>query len=1064
MGEVFAAVHEHLDREVALKLLLSPSAEDPQIVARFLQEGRALAQLGHPGVVGILGCDRLDDGTAYLAMELLSGVSLRGWLDEKLGRVALGEALSIARQIADVMVDVHAEGIVHRDLKPENVFLCPDGRLPFEHRVKLLDFGIAKVPPAAGLAQVDTQVQTAAPIFLGTAAYMAPEQCKSAAEVTDRADVYALGVLLFEMLAGRPPFVAKETVEVLSMHMREEPPPLQDIAQATPGALAAFVASMLAKDPVQRPSMMRCCDLLGKRWNLDDDDCPIPGLAPFTEAQAEMFFGRSEEVSEILALLERARTDGRRWVQIEGPSGAGKSSMVHAGLVPRLSEGSPSEPRWLIALLRPSRGPLRELAEALATAYAKDGTRQAPEEIERALRAGADALGAFVAAHTPPGCCVLLVIEQMEELFTVGSAEVQATAALLSSALAAPDGALRLLTTLRSDFLHRVELAPRLKAMLDEAARYHLRTMNEDALLQVVRGMAKRAGLRLSEGLPERMVRDAASEGSRLPLLSHALRGLWTRSRGVTLTHERYEQLGGVGGALARQAEMFLDGLGDEGRERAKWILLDLVQVGRGVPDTRRPATRDEVIAAAGGDRLAGEVLLRLAGMLADPAGDATRGLRLVVLSSESDPGSQRVDLVHEILLHQVPVVAGWIDHERALLERRADLEGAAQTWEQAGYPEEGLPSGPYLARYRTQDGAPGTARILQRMLSPRAARFLATAERLDARRRRQRRSLAGAALAATLVIAASAVYALRERQRAETNLQHIVLATEQIVSEADWALSRAPHTLETRRRMLHHIDENLASLPEMDRSKAEVQRAIIRTKHRLSDLARINESLAQAESFLMVAKGEIELGRRRRHHDADLTRLLALNHSKHGKIALARERWDEARADFARALDLLERLRSDGDDEDLRRTLATSYSEQADLELEVGHPEAAAPFYDRAVSLLEENDGPFDRSVLALALCSRAEAARKAGDRTKAGAMLARAREIQEPLVEASAGNGFFRWTLARIHVELGAFRSAESEFTAALDHHGTAQALARALLHGRSVKRADAHDLIGN
>jgi serine/threonine protein kinase len=202
IGQVFAAVHERMDQEVALKILSPESAADPQLVARFLQEARALAGLQHAGVVRALHCDRLPDGTAFLAMEYLDGETLRQWSKRQEGPVPLEAALFIAREIADAMVEVHGKGIVHRDLKPENIMLVADAGSPIGHRVKLLDFGIAKVPRPVDEAHADTRVQTGAPTLLGTATYMAPEQCRNVADVTDRADVYALGAVLFELLTG----------------------------------------------------------------------------------------------------------------------------------------------------------------------------------------------------------------------------------------------------------------------------------------------------------------------------------------------------------------------------------------------------------------------------------------------------------------------------------------------------------------------------------------------------------------------------------------------------------------------------------------------------------------------------------------------------------------------------------------------------------------------------------------------------------------------------------------------------------------------------------------------
>ncbi|TKD05300.1 serine/threonine-protein kinase [Polyangium fumosum] len=1047
MGQVFAAVHEHMDQDVALKLLAPAAAAEPQLIARFIQEARALARLEHPGIVRVLHCDRLDDGRVYLAMEHLVGVSLREWLNCASAPPALGAALALARQIADAMVEVHAAAIVHRDLKPENVFLCPEENTAPGHRVKILDFGIAKVPPKQDGASIDTQVQTNAPVILGTSTYMAPEQWRDPAEVDGRADVYALGVMLFELCAGRPPFVAEDRVDLITMHMRDEPPSLQDLAPAVPGPLAAFVASMLAKDPAERPTMARCREMLGLPWETEREECPIPGLAPFTETQAELFFGRSAEIAALVDLLEASRAGERRWVQIEGPSGVGKSSLVQAGLLPRLKEHAGTS-RWRVLSLRPSYDSLRSLAEGIVTAFTPEGLSRSPDDIERSLREDNGALDALLTAHAPPGCCVLLVIEQLEELFTIGTAGCRRLDEVVDAALAAPASSLRLLTTLRSDFLHRLDEAPRFARRLNQASRHHLGAMEEAALTQVIQGMARRAGMRLANGLAERMVRDARSAGSQLPLLGHALRALWSRRGGALVSHEHYEALGGVGGALMQQAERLLDALGDEGRERAKWLLLDLVQVGRGVPDTRRPRTRQEVLASAGGDKLAEEVLMRLSGARAG-AIEALESLRLVVLSSEPDPARQCVELIHESLLQQVPTVAGWIEGERARLERHADLEALAHAWEQAGGPSTGLPSGTLLAHYR---GAEAQHR-LARMASARALRFLDAAERLARRRSRVTRALAAILLAAVMAIAGSAIFAWRERQRAEENLQSVLSATDDIVGDVDWTLGRHPHTLDVRRKMLLDIEERLLRLPEQDRP--EVRAAIISTKHRRSDLARNDETLAQADILLVDAVQRIRDGLTRAPSDTALLELLGLNLSKRGKIALARGQYEAAQASFAEALDLFARLRPSDDAEDARRTMATSYAEQAELELALGRAGVAGPLYERAVVLLEQNDSDYDRGELALTLCGRGEAARKALDPKAAGGYLDRALALQTEVVEAEPGNAYFRWILSRIHVELAALRRAEGAREAAAKHLVKARDLAREVHQGEPTNK---------
>lgn len=240
MAHVYAAVHEQSGQQVVLKRLSPTAANDPQLVARFLQEGQALVRLDHPGVVRGLHCER-QDGNVFLAMEWLRGLTLRQWMQQSAEGVALPAVLALGAQLAQVASDVHSQGIVHRDLKSENVFLCPDEAVAPGCRVKLLDFGVAKVPAFSDGTSVTTQVHTHESSFMGTYLYMAPEQFLSAATVDGAADVYALGVILFALLAGRSPFVS------------EEPPPVRRFAPQVSTALSAFIGSTLTKDARARP-------------------------------------------------------------------------------------------------------------------------------------------------------------------------------------------------------------------------------------------------------------------------------------------------------------------------------------------------------------------------------------------------------------------------------------------------------------------------------------------------------------------------------------------------------------------------------------------------------------------------------------------------------------------------------------------------------------------------------------------------------------------------------------------------------------------------------------------
>jgi len=253
MGEVYRARHLHLDRQAAIKMLLMELSQDREAVDRFFAEARATSLIHHPGIVEILDCNVHESGRVYLVMELLEGETLANRLrrDPELGR-NLPLVLGIADQIADALGAAHARGIVHRDLKPENVFLVdpPASQEGGTPRVKVLDFGIAKLLNSRGGAGRDSQVHTQADRVLGTPAYMSPEQCRDARFVDHRTDIYSLGCVLFEMIAGHVPFEASTFGQLVAAQLWEPPPPL-------PPPAARLVGRMLAKDPSARLQTMK---------------------------------------------------------------------------------------------------------------------------------------------------------------------------------------------------------------------------------------------------------------------------------------------------------------------------------------------------------------------------------------------------------------------------------------------------------------------------------------------------------------------------------------------------------------------------------------------------------------------------------------------------------------------------------------------------------------------------------------------------------------------------------------------------------------------------------------
>jgi eukaryotic-like serine/threonine-protein kinase len=248
MGEVWRGTDELLGRAVAVKLLSDAHAADEQFRSRFRAEARYAASLSHPGIARVYdygesaagpdGDERTATPTAYLVMELVEGEALSATLARE-SRMSVDAALDIIAQAASALAAAHEAGIVHRDVKPGNLLITTEGQ------VKITDFGIARAALAAHLTQSG--------MVMGTAQYVSPEQATARA-ITTATDIYSLGVVGYECLAGRPPFTAETPIALALAHVHKPPPPLPD---DVPAPVAALIGQMLAKEPSSRPASAR---------------------------------------------------------------------------------------------------------------------------------------------------------------------------------------------------------------------------------------------------------------------------------------------------------------------------------------------------------------------------------------------------------------------------------------------------------------------------------------------------------------------------------------------------------------------------------------------------------------------------------------------------------------------------------------------------------------------------------------------------------------------------------------------------------------------------------------
>jgi formylglycine-generating enzyme required for sulfatase activity len=711
MGSVWLARDGLLDRLVAIKFI-DHVEPDPETRQRFAIEARAAARLQHVNAVTVHRFGEVS-GRPYLVSEYIRGDSL-----EQLAKpVPWERCLELGIDLARGLAAAHRAGIVHRDIKPANAILGADGR------AKLVDFGLAKLGregaalAGAALAADPAQPLTAPGAIAGTPRYLSPE-VREGGDATRVSDVYQVGCILYELLTARAPIFDLPDLAA-------EVPPLADRVPAAAARFAAAVDRCLRRDPAARfasgDELREALEQLGAAapgGELPEGN-PYRGLLAFDAEHRALFFGRG---AELRAVIERLRAEP--FVLVAGDSGVGKSSLCRAGVLPHVAEGALGDDlAWSAIAMVPGRRPLTALAHAAAPRLGLDAGA-----LDEAMRAEPVRLVRELRRACGRGGGVVVFVDQLEELATIAEpAEVQAFGAVLGQLAPGAPG-IRLLATVRADYLARIAEVPPIGAELARAL-YLLRPLTAEGAREAVVGPARAKGVQFeSDELVESLVASVAAPGAparrairsiELPLLAFTLAELWDARDAATqsISARSLASIGGVRGALASHADRVYDSLLPPQRAAVRRLLLRLVTPER----TRARRTAAEL---AGLDQGALDALVRG---------------RLVVARGGDEP---TFELAHERLIDGWPMLAGWLAETGEAAAVRERLAAAVADWQRGAHRKDLLWSERRLA---------DVAIVADDELAPDEHRFV-TASRRTARRRRHLRR--GAAITVPLVIA----------------------------------------------------------------------------------------------------------------------------------------------------------------------------------------------------------------------------------------------------------------------------------------------------------------------
>ena len=790
MGHVYLAHDTVLDRPVAIKFIQA-SHSDLSSRERFLVEARAIARLQHPNVVSIYRVGEVQ-GEPYLVSEFVRGTSL----DKMVKPLSSGQALHVAVGLARGLAAAHRQKVLHRDLKPANAILADDGE------VKLLDFGLAKLmdmphvgPPTSALQisrlspthptpkrGTTLLASTLQPLeesrLAGTPHYMAPELWLEA-PATYRSDVYSLGMVLYHLCSGRLPFDTRVLEQLRYLVLSQDVPPIGSMAQVDP-RLALVIDRCVRKEPALRFSsaedLREALEQLlpSARNGAVPKGNPYRGLHTFEAEHRALFFGRNADVR---AILDRLRSEP--FVLVAASSGVGKSSLCRAGVIPALSDQAIEPGRtWTAVTVTPGKHPIAALAAGLAPHLREDEAA-----VANRLSLGFSTLGRELRSNLGPKQGLVLFIDQMEELLTLSEPREAEHLAHVLADLSSLTPGLRLLGTVRGDFLSRLASMPGVGHEVGRAL-YLLRPLSPEGVREAVVGPARTQGVVFeSEEFVEALVKSTDSADGMLPLLEFALAELWeTRDvqRGV-IPLSALERIEGVAGALARYADGVVEALLPEQRAAARRIAIQLVTA----EETRARRTEEELVV---GDANAPGALAAL--------------VRSRLLIAREAPEGSAYEIAHEVLIRGWPALGRWLNEAKEVRALRERLRAANAEWERLGRNREALWSSRQLAEVVKLDAA---------HLPPAMVTFLEASKRAVRRRRRMRWATALVGLMAIGLTYGSV------RLNAGLTLKHDI---ETFHRQATAELARAGQ-LATRAQALRK--EAFEKFDRWDRSGAEV-------------------------------------------------------------------------------------------------------------------------------------------------------------------------------------------------------------------------------------------------